>query len=138
MELNMKTIGIRIKERRTELQLKQNDIKNLVGISSGNLSEIENGNRTPSMITLYRLSEILDCSIDWIVKGQSPNSENSTISPKGEKSTNLLNQFEKLSEEDKDDILEQIEYKLFKSEKHKKGTAKSSLSRDKVLNHETA
>ena len=36
------SIGTRIKQRRKELGLKQLQIKELTGISSGNLSEIEN------------------------------------------------------------------------------------------------
>lgn len=41
MDLNMQTIGERIKRRRLELNLTQTQIKDAVGTSSGNLSEIE-------------------------------------------------------------------------------------------------
>lgn len=69
MNDSLTSVGQRIKQRRIELNLTQSYIQMKTGISSGNLSEIENGNRTPSMATLYRLSDILACSIDWIVKG---------------------------------------------------------------------
>ena len=42
------SIGTRIKQRRKELGLTQVQIKQETGISSGNMSEIENGNKLPS------------------------------------------------------------------------------------------
>ena len=42
MSLDMITIGKRIKERRKELHLTLADIKAKTGISTGNLSDIEN------------------------------------------------------------------------------------------------
>ena len=65
------TIGMRIKQRRKELGLTQTQIKELTGISSGNMSEIENGSKLPSTPTLISLSNILQCSIDWILTGKN-------------------------------------------------------------------
>ena len=76
MELDIQSIGKRIKKRRKELHLTQTEIKEKTGISSGNMSDIERGNRLPAATTLAQLSEILDCSIDWILTGKSPLSEN--------------------------------------------------------------
>ena len=45
MELDIQSIGTRIKERRKELKLTQLEIKERAGISSGNMSDIERGNR---------------------------------------------------------------------------------------------
>ena len=45
MKSNTYIIGKRIKEQRKKLGLTQTEIKSAVGISSGNLSDIENGNR---------------------------------------------------------------------------------------------
>lgn len=59
MKLNDSTIGTRIKNRRKELGITQVDVKNATGISSGNMSEIENGNRLPSTPTLLQLSTLL-------------------------------------------------------------------------------
>lgn len=41
--MESQSIGTRIKQRRNELGLKQLQIKELTGISSGSLSDIENG-----------------------------------------------------------------------------------------------
>lgn len=68
----MEEIGKRIKSRRTELKLKQLQIKDKTGISSGNLSDIENGKKLPSAQALIALSETLQCSIDWILTGKEP------------------------------------------------------------------
>ena len=75
MEIIMKSIGERIRNRRKELHLTQTDIRAACGISSGALSEIENGNRTPSVIIFHALSEVLQCSMDWLATGESPNTE---------------------------------------------------------------
>ena len=68
MNIDMISIGKRIKDRRKELKLTQIDIKHKCGISSGALSEIENGNRTPSVIAFQLLSQALNCSMDWLEK----------------------------------------------------------------------
>ena len=68
----MEEVGKRIKARRIELNLKQLQIKDKTGISSGNLSDIENGKKLPSAQALIALSETLQCSIDWILTGKEP------------------------------------------------------------------
>lgn len=69
-------IGRRIAERRKSLGITGQQIRERTGISTGNLSGIEKGSSLPSAIALIGLSQILDCSIDWILKGESPISEN--------------------------------------------------------------
>ena len=65
------SIGERIKQRRKELGLTLRDISAKTGISSGNLSEIENNKYLPSADKLISLCGVLDCSIDWILIGSS-------------------------------------------------------------------
>ena len=77
MEADTTAIGTRIKTRRKELGLTQLDIKAAAGISSGNLSDIENGNRLPAATTLIQLSAVLSCSADWILTGKPETSESS-------------------------------------------------------------
>ena len=123
METDMVSIGKRIKERRKELRLTQTDIKRECGISSGALSEIENGNRTPSVITFHMLAQVLDCSMDWLTTGTSPNEKISTISSCEEK---LLNGFRELPEDDQEELIGLLEMKLRKTHKAKEASAKSS------------
>ena len=104
----METVGSRIKQRRTELKLTQKQIQAATGISSGNLSDIENGRVLPSSSALINLSNILKCSIDWILKGESLNNE---IDPDQNKFLSLFNE---LTMEDQNEILELMEFKVLK------------------------
>ena len=129
MELDIQSIGKRIKKRRKELHLTQTEIKEKTGISSGNMSDIERGNRLPAATTLAQLSEILDCSIDWILTGKSPVSEN-LISPDiGEKDKKLLSLFHEISEEDQEELLMIAQLKYNRTQKSKEAETTSSLSR---------
>lgn len=64
----MAYVGEKIKKRRKELNLTIAQIKEKTGISTGNLSEIENGKKLPSAPALLALSNALNCSCDWILK----------------------------------------------------------------------
>ena len=127
--MDIQSIGKRIKKRRKELHLTQTEIKEKTGISSGNMSDIERGNRLPAATTLAQLSEILDCSIDWILTGKSPVSEN-LISPDiGEKDQKLLSLFHEISEEDQEELLMIAQLKYNRTQKSKEAETTSSLSR---------
>ena len=73
MDINMESIGGRVKARRKELQLTQTDIFKMCGIRSGALSRIENGTSVPSIILFYKIAEVLNCDINWLVTGVSSN-----------------------------------------------------------------
>ncbi len=118
------SIGTRIKQRRKELGLTQLQIKQETGISSGNMSEIENGNKLPSTPALISLSAILDCSIDWMLKGETPNRENHFLS--NERENHLLDGFRELSEDDQEELIGLLEMKLRKTHKARETNAKSS------------
>ena len=119
-------IGNRIKERRKELKITQSQIQQETSISSGNLSCIENGKYLPSALALLELSKILNCSVDWILTGQSSISDNLDLLDIREKE--LLNSFRKLSEEDKDELLGIIDLKLRKRKRTMEEMLKSSNS----------
>lgn len=120
------SIGTRIKQRRKELGLTQTQIRQETGISSGNMSEIENGNKLPSTPTLISLSTILDCSIDWMLKGETPKKENNNLP--NERCQMLLDGFQELSEADKDELIEIMQIKLRKTKKGSYEPTKSSNS----------
>lgn len=110
-----KRIGERIKFRRKELGLTQLQIKQDVGISSGNLSDFENGNKLPSASTLIALSKALNCSIDWLLTGESfvPQT-NSLINENVER---LLEGFQNLSADNQEEIIEIVELKLKRAQR---------------------
>jgi transcriptional regulator with XRE-family HTH domain len=100
-------IGQRIKKRRNELHITQTDIQESCGISSGNLSGIEKGRYLPSAIALIALSQKLECSIDWILTGESSISKNScSVEAKGDPAEEkLLSYYRKMSSEDQIELL---------------------------------
>ena len=110
-------IGERIKKRRKELNLTHTQIKEETGISSGNMSSIESGKTLPSASALIKLSKTLNCSIDWMVTGESPISENFKISDIEER---LLTGFRKLPEEDQNELIEILQIKLNKTNRSEK------------------
>lgn len=120
MDVNMESIGKRVKEIRLQKKLTHTDIHKQCGIASGALSMIENGKRVPSAIILYRIAEVLNVSVDWLITGKSTNSKNTL-----ESEEILLKLFRELDFDDQDEILEFIRMKL-KLSNRKKQTAKSS------------
>lgn len=108
----MNEIGERIRSRRNELDITQTQIYKEVGISSGNLSSIESGKVLPSSLTLIGLSKVLKCSIDWILTGYEYISESDFFN---NRENELISNFRKLSDADKQEILNIIEYKIYKS-----------------------
>ncbi len=126
--MNKVEIGMRIKTRRLALGLTQSDIYNKTGISTGNLSDIERGKSAPSAAALYGLSQVLDCSSDYILFGFSRESEinvisdlRETLSPVQEK---ILSALGELDLTDQEEILDIIEVKI----RRKKRQTKSSAS----------
>ena len=134
----MINIGARIKKRRKELQLTQTDIYNKCGIASGALSQIENGNRTPSVITFYKLSQILNCTMEWLVTGESSKTKNIPTLNLGEMEHKLINQFNQLSEDDREDILVMVQLKYNRQIKLKEKSQQLSHSENNQLTSETA
>ncbi len=116
MELDTKGIGNRIRTIRKGLNLTQLEIKAKTGISSGNLSDIERGNRLPAAATLVELSRILGCSIDFILMGTPPTGT-PKISELGESAQRLLNLFYVLSDEDQEELIMIAQIKANKKKK---------------------
>lgn len=123
MEIDMESVGNRIKNRRKEMQLTQTDIFNMCGIRSGALSRIENGTSVPSVILFYRIAQILECDMQWLLTGVSSNMENVSISKNEEI---LLEGFRELSEEDQEELMGILEVKLRKVQRARGTSAKSS------------
>lgn len=123
-------IGIRIKERRKAMKLTGAQIKEKTGISTGNLSDIENGRSLPSAAAVIQLSQILDCSTDYILLGETRNSEESKNSNfrETDEDAQLLEQFHALAEEDQEEILMMIQLKYNRIQKARKKEQQSSLS----------
>lgn len=132
-------IGQRIKERRKELNITQTQIKDATGISTGNLSEIENGHILPSSAALINLSQILECSTDYILFGESRNSERQKISDiRNCVEDDLIRYFRGISDDDQEEILMMAQMKYNRTQKSRKNIARSSRFETEDKSFETA
>ena len=129
-------IGQRIKQRRKELHITQTEVQATCGISSGNLSGIETGRYLPSAIALVELAKILQCSVDWILTGESSISNNFDFKDLNKSEHQLLNYFSLMSDIDKEDILMIAQMKANKRKVPE--TAISSHSESSISITETA
>lgn len=71
-------LNARIKERRLQLGLKQNQLAKKIGIAATNISMWESGTTSPRGENLIRLANALKVSPDWILYGgdvEPPNKE---------------------------------------------------------------
>ncbi len=69
------SMGRRIKEKRKELKLTQDEISEMLDISVKHFGEVERGIAGLSVENLIKLSEILCVSIDYLVKGEIDNNK---------------------------------------------------------------
>ena len=127
MDINMDSIGNRIKEKRKELKLTQTDMHRECGITSGALSQIENGNRVPSAIAFFSISQALNCSMEYLITGIPSEMKNIEIFGNEKK---LLDGFRELSEDDQEELLGLLEMKLRKTHRTRGTGAKSSRLTD--------
>lgn len=127
MDVSMESIGERIKARRKELQLTQTDIFEMCGIRSGALSRIENGTSVPSVILFYRIAEVLQCDMNWLITGVSSNMKNKVFSKYEEE---LLNGFRQLDQDDQDELMGLLALKLRKVKRDGEKMATLSNSDD--------
>lgn len=69
MTINYIEIGARIRSRRKELRLKQNELAEMAELSNNYLSNIENGHSIPSLEAIVRLCAALNTTPDYILLG---------------------------------------------------------------------
>ena len=89
-----------IKKLRKDRGYSQIKLQHLVGVSDSSIAAYEQNVRVPSLAIAYRLSEVLGCSIDFLI-GRS----------------NELENYYKLSEEDKNKAIKYINDLLISSKK---------------------
>jgi len=131
---DLKTVGERIRYARKLKGLTQTDIYNLIGISSGNLSDIENGKSLPSASALISLKRELGTSIDWILTGEKsaiPNKPHRLVGNVGKLSpveTDIILKYRKLSSSDKEEISAFVDLKYNKIHQNTDSTNKEESS----------
>lgn len=68
--LDFKTIGQKIKERRISLGLTQDYIANHLNVNPSHVSNIECGRANPSLTALVKIANLLECSVDYFLNGE--------------------------------------------------------------------
>ena len=62
--IDYKNIGARIRAIRTRQKITQEQLAEAAGVGTSHISHIESGNGTPSLETIIRIINALDCSAD--------------------------------------------------------------------------
>ena len=66
-----KEMGKRIKCRRKEFKITQEEMAEILGISVKHFSEVERGLAGLSVENLVRVSSVLELSLDYLIKGEA-------------------------------------------------------------------
>ncbi|EAA7987440.1 helix-turn-helix domain-containing protein [Salmonella enterica] len=67
----MNTISERLKQKRTDLNMTQNDLALKAGISQQAIQLIESGGTKRSRY-LFEIANALDCEVSWLLYGDEP------------------------------------------------------------------
>jgi len=107
------SIGQRIRTVRKSNKLSQVEFANMVGVSQGTLSELEQDKYKPSLDTVIAMKEWFKIDTDWLIFGddnkEKINIFNLSIEPL---ELDLLTNFRELNEKDKDEIIQFIKLKI--------------------------
>lgn len=126
----MDTLGNRIKFLRNKYNLTQEHLGEIVGLHGSNIGRIENNKVYPTADILLKISAHFKVSCDWLLTGL--NSDNDSCENADENI--LINSYRELSDEDKKEILNLIEYKIYKAkEKAEKLSFSENNIRHKVI-----
>lgn len=69
-EINYKQLGKKIKERRTDLHITQEQLAGDLEVNPSHISNIENARSYPSLTALFTISNSLECGIDYLIGDQ--------------------------------------------------------------------
>lgn len=75
----MSILGSRIMQRRKQLNIKQSELAERMGISDNQVSNIENGKSFPKLNNFMILCDILECNADYLLSGMLKTSVNENI-----------------------------------------------------------
>lgn len=64
------SLGQRIRKRRLELKLTQQQLAKALDLTSQHISAIEQDKRTPSLASLAKMAEELGVSVDYLITGR--------------------------------------------------------------------
>lgn len=68
----IKTLGGRVRSRRQQLDLTQDEVCDAAGLSKGFFSDLENDKSGVSVDSLIKIADALSVSVEWLVRGHQP------------------------------------------------------------------
>ena len=71
-EARLAEIGKRIRQRRRELDLTQEELAEAAGVSKSFVSEVEGGQTAANGLIYLRLADNLEVTVQWLLTGTSP------------------------------------------------------------------
>ena len=97
---------MRIKELRIGVGLKQKDLAEQVNRSQSCICDWENGRREPSVSDLIKLSELFECSVDYIIGNNSEyDIANENLTNLTKRETDLISSFNLLTEDNQNKVI---------------------------------
>jgi transcriptional regulator with XRE-family HTH domain len=105
----MSTLGERIRGIRKTNQLNQIEFANMIGVSQGTLSELEQDKYKPSVDILIAIQNKFKVDLEWLIIGSTQDTYSINLN---EKENKLISGFRKLNNDDQDEILEITRIKL--------------------------
>lgn len=113
----MSTLGERIKKIRKIYKYNQVEFSNMIGVSQGTLSELEQDKYKPALETIMEIHNKFKTDFYWLVYGVERSQHFDISQGLGEVENEFILQFRKLKLEDQDEILEFIKLKINRYDK---------------------
>jgi len=106
-QVNLAVFAQRLRKLRTEKGLSTRALGEEVGTSNATISRYETGKRDPDLVTVHNIAKYFDVSIEWLC------GEDIDLDKK-----QLIEIFNKLSDESKEDVIKYVTY-LYEKERSK-------------------
>lgn len=117
--------GVKLKELRTNKQLTQLQMAQILETSKSNISKYEAGSIEPSLETLRKISHFFNVSIDYLLEISSSNITLDTVEPfyktLSEREIDIITVYRQLNKDNQDIIVGELK-KCLKEQRHEEST----------------
>ena len=113
MDRFLRDLGERVKRARQDRGLSQSDLAEILGISDAYVSKIELGKNAMTVTVLAKLSGALGVSTDWLIRNQTREAQQITI-------TELEEMFKGCTPSEQNTLLKLLQQMIATLHEHKK------------------
>jgi len=118
---------LKLKELRKLRKISQKELANQLGFAQNTLSQYETGMHQPDNVTLMKIAEFFDVSVDYLL-GKNDNKEINNKEKTNNKVNELLPDIDDLTPENKEDLRKYYELLKIKQKVDENNNAKTSSS----------